>query len=102
MYVNSLFGTMFTVLILVFATALHAQEEDPSRVLITNVNIFNGVDDKLATGQSVLIEGNLIKQVGPGLSADGAQVIDGGGRTLMPGMIDGHAHVMINAHFATI
>ena len=102
MYVNSLFGTMFTVLILVFATALHAQEEDLSRVLITNVNIFNGVDDKLATGQSVLIEGNLIKQVGPGLSADGAEVIDGGGRTLMPGMIDGHAHVMINAHFATI
>ena len=41
----------------------------------------------------MLIEGNLIKQVGPGLSADGAEVIDGGGRTLMPGLIDMHSHL---------
>ena len=33
---------------------------------------------------------------------DGATVIDGGGRTLMPGLIDGHAHIMINAHFDTV
>jgi imidazolonepropionase-like amidohydrolase len=90
---NSLFSTILTALILVFSTALCAQEEAPSQVLITNVKIFNGVDDKLVTGQSVLIEGNLIKQVGPKLSADGAEVIDGGGRTLMPGLIDMHSHL---------
>ena len=67
----------------------------PTQTVITNVNIFNGVDDKLATGQSVLIEGNLIRQVGPGLSADGAEVIDGGGRTLMPGLIDMHSHLAL-------
>jgi imidazolonepropionase-like amidohydrolase len=32
----------------------------------------------------------------------GANVIDGKGRTLMPGLIDGHAHVMINADFRHI
>ena len=49
----------------------------PAQTVITNVNIFNGVDNKLATGQSVLIEGNHIKQVSPGLSAAGAEVIAG-------------------------
>ena len=30
------------------------------------------------------------------ISADGATVIDGGGRTLMPGLIDNHVHLMLN------
>jgi imidazolonepropionase-like amidohydrolase len=43
---------------------------------------------------SVLVEGNLIKQIGKGLKAgDGAKVIDGGGRTLMPGLIESHVHL---------
>lgn len=43
---------------------------------------------------SVLVEGPLIKKVGKGLKADAnATVIDGGGRTLMPGLIDSHVHI---------
>jgi imidazolonepropionase-like amidohydrolase len=35
--------------------------------------------------QNVLVEGNLIREVAPSSAApDGATVIDGGGRTLMP------------------
>jgi hypothetical protein len=42
-----------------------AQDEKPKpQVLITNVNIFDGFSDKLATGMSVLVEGNHIKEVG--------------------------------------
>lgn len=48
-------------------------------------------------GMDVLIESNLIKRVGTGLkAADGATLIDGGGRTLMPGLTDSHVHLMIN------
>ena len=73
------------------------------QVLIKNVNIFDGKSEKLAMGQDVLVEGNLIKQIGKGLKVgDEATVINGKGRTLMPGLIDGHAHLMINAHFDTI
>ena len=83
-----------------------AQAEEapaPQQTLITNVNVFDGKNDALTQGQNVLVEGNLIKAIGPGVNAgDGAIVIDGGGRTLMPGLIDGHAHVMINAHFDTV
>ena len=75
---------------------------EPAQVLFTNVRIFDGVKDRLTAG-SVLVEGNLIKGVGARVYArDDATVIDGGGRTLMPGLIDGHAHLMINAHFGDI
>jgi imidazolonepropionase-like amidohydrolase len=42
---------------------------------------------------SVLVEDNMIKEIGSGIRVpDGATVIDGGGRTLMPGLIDSHVH----------
>ncbi len=73
------------------------------QVLLKNVNIFNGTDDELITGQDVLVEGETIKSIGKNLSAGPeAKVIDGDGRTLMPGLIDGHAHVMINQNFGVV
>lgn len=80
-----------------------AEEAKASYTLIKNVNVFDGKSDTLSNGSAVLIENNLIKSVGKGVKAPaGATVIDGKGRTLMPGLIDGHAHVMINAHFDTV
>lgn len=60
--------------------------------LITNVNVFDGKSAERAMNTDVLIEDNLIKEVGKGLSADGATVIEGGGRTMIPGLIDVHWH----------
>ncbi len=70
----------------------------PSQTLIKNVNIFDGKSEQLAMSQQVLVEGNLIKAIGTNLQAGkGATVIDGDGRTLMPGLIDAHAHVTLVA-----
>ncbi len=90
-------------LVVLFGTPASTQEKKP-QVLFTNVNIFDGKADKLAEGMSVLVEGNLIKKIAKGqIAADAdAKVIDGGGRTLMPGLIDGHAHMMINADYGLI
>jgi imidazolonepropionase-like amidohydrolase len=67
------------------------------QVLFKNVTIFDGTSDQLTKGMDVLVEGNLIGKIGKGLSADeGARVLDGGGRTLMPGLIEGHGHLMMN------
>ena len=49
-----------------------------------------------------MVEGNLIKQVGPDLRAEGATVIDGGGRTLMPGLIESHTHLVGGAYTADV
>ena len=74
-----------------------AQEKPLGQVVITNVNIFDGKQENLEKGMDILIEGNLIKKIGANLKAgDGASVIDGGGRTLMPGLIDNHVHLMLN------
>ena len=69
--------------------------DDPALVLIKNVNIFDGKSEQLKMGQDVLVTNNMISKVGKQLQPDdGATVIDGAGRTLMPGLIDMHTHLM--------
>ena len=80
-------------LVVLFGTQASAQEKKP-QVLFTNVNIFDGFNDKLAMGMSVLVEDNHIKEVGKSITANGAIVIDGGGRTMTPGLIDMHSHIV--------
>ena len=89
------------VLVVTMATADVAQDERPSKlVLFTNVNVFNGIDDKL-TKADVLVENNLIKQVSTEplaiIATESSTIIDGGGRTLMPGLIDSHVHLFMSA-----
>lgn len=65
-------------------------------VLFTNASVFDGVGTKLIGGQNVLVEGKLIKALVPvGETVADAEVIDCGGRTLMPGMIDAHWHSIL-------
>ena len=86
-----------------FPAAAMGQDEAPAQVLITDVNVFDGRTDGLAMGQDVLVEGNLIKEIGEDVQPRGdAIVIEGNGRTLMPGLIDGHAHIMINHNFPVV
>ena len=72
------------------------EEKKPVQILFENVNVFNGFDDKLDKNMSVLVEANYIKEVGTKISAPGAFVVDGEGRTMTPGLIDMHQHVMLN------
>jgi imidazolonepropionase-like amidohydrolase len=49
----------------------------------------------------ILIEGDRIRAVGPGLVVpDGAEVIDLGDLTVLPGLIDSHAHVCLTPDYA--
>ena len=72
-----------------------------ARTLFTNVSILDCSGANPYAGE-VLVEGNRIKQVAKakaggkeksGLSRDGARVVDGGGATLMPGLIESHSHM---------
>ncbi len=72
-----------------------------SDVLFTNVRVFDGGGEAPFTGE-VLVQGNKISRVsktGFGMQASpvrGAQVIDGAGAFLMPGMIEAHTHFSWN------
>ncbi|HEY3951273.1 metal-dependent hydrolase family protein [Phenylobacterium sp.] len=64
-------------------------------ILFTNAAVFDGVGDALAPGRSVLVADGLIQEVSDKTlkAPDGAEVVDLGGRTLMPGLIDAHVHI---------
>ncbi|MEQ8653030.1 MAG: amidohydrolase family protein [Kiloniellales bacterium] len=66
-----------------------------SKTLFTNANVIDGSGAAAFKGQ-VLMTGNRITQVakdGQTISADDARVVDAGGATLMPGLIEAHAHI---------
>jgi imidazolonepropionase-like amidohydrolase len=65
------------------------------RILFTNVSVIDGLSDTARTAE-VLVEGERISAVATApqrLASAGAQVIDGGGATLMPGLVEAHAHL---------
>jgi imidazolonepropionase-like amidohydrolase len=91
--------SVLTVIVstVLFSNAVLATEEKaPIQILITNVDVWDGTSDSLMLKTDILIEGNKIKQVGAGIKADGANVIDGKGYTVTPGLIDMHQHLMLN------
>jgi imidazolonepropionase-like amidohydrolase len=68
-----------------------------SEVLFRDVRLFNGKSSSLSAPTSVLVRGNTIAEIGPFIEASDATIINGAGRTLMPGLIDAHCHVMLAA-----
>lgn len=61
--------------------------------LITNVNVFDGVNKSLIKDANVVVTDNLITAVSTEpLAVPDSTVIDGGGRTMIPGLIDAHWH----------
>ncbi len=64
-----------------------------ARTLFTNCRIFDGVSKSAASGDVVVADGRILEV---GTSLDGDDVVDLGGRTLLPGFFDCHTHVMIS------
>ncbi|MBM3516743.1 MAG: amidohydrolase family protein [Alphaproteobacteria bacterium] len=63
--------------------------------LLTNVMIFDGTGKKSYPGE-VLVQGNRIKKVAKGtdqIARNGAEVVNGEGATLMPGLVNLHGHL---------
>lgn len=61
--------------------------------ILENSIIFDGTNEALIEGASVVVEDGYIKDVSPGsTSIDNAHRVNCGGRMLMPGLIDAHFH----------
>jgi imidazolonepropionase-like amidohydrolase len=62
-------------------------------LLLTNCALFDGVSDDVRPGQSIYIEGGLIREIGEAVHISSDMVrLDMGGRFVMPGLIDAHVH----------
>jgi imidazolonepropionase-like amidohydrolase len=81
------------------ASVAHSQQADQAQTLFNNVRVFDGKSTSLSEPTNVLVRGNLIERIArtPIAVDRGATTttVDGGGRTLMPGLSDAHWHAML-------
>ena len=76
----------------------HRRGAPVSAVLFTNVRIFDGSGAQPYPGE-VLVQGNRISRISRGaraLPTAGVATVDGGGATLMPGLVEAHTHFSWN------
>jgi imidazolonepropionase-like amidohydrolase len=77
---------------LAWASAISAVAEQPQPLFIHDVRLFDG--HRVFEHRSVLVANGVIQTIGgPDMQSNGAQVVDGRGKTLLPGIIDAHVHV---------
>ena len=92
-------GTTLVVVTVFISVRLIAQDAQPTIVLFQNVRIFDGKSDTLSGPSNVLVRGNKIERIStapiPTDRRAKTQIIEGSGRTLMPGLIDAHWHAML-------
>jgi Tol biopolymer transport system component len=67
----------------------------PPPLVIRNVRIVDGTGSSATAGRDVLVERGRVKRIAPAGTIEipaGTQVVDGGGRIAIPGLIDMHSH----------
>jgi imidazolonepropionase-like amidohydrolase len=79
-------------------SAFAQNTQQPQVVLFNNVRVFDGNGTALSTPTNVLVRGNRIERISAApIAIDrsaNTTVVSGNGRTLMPGLIDMHSHIM--------
>jgi len=89
--------TLLRTLALFLATAggLTQVASAQSTVLLRDVSIVDVADGTVTAGQSVLIEGGVVADVGadPAPPAPGTEIHEGNGNYLIPGLWDSHVHI---------
>ena len=77
------------------------QSPDAAVTVLRPARVFDG--DAMHEAWAVRVRGNRIEAAGPaaGVAAAGATTIDMPGATLMPGMVEGHSHVLLHPYNET-
>lgn len=87
------------LLFVVLNQTIFAQEKEESNkpILFENVHVFDGQSATLSESENVLISNGTIEKISssPIKVQGGAIVVDGRGNTLIPGLIDAHAHLIL-------
>jgi imidazolonepropionase-like amidohydrolase len=75
-----------------FRAALSLPARTPGDLAIVNARVWTGVDDRVMEDATVEVRGGQIVRVHRGAPEAGLPVLDAGGKTLIPGLMDNHAH----------
>lgn len=94
---TSIFLSLLILSMLSFQVRVHAQED--SSILIKEVRVFDGKSQQLTDPVNILISGDSIEKMRsePIDRDQNTKTIEGKGKTLMPGLIDVHAHMVLEA-----
>jgi imidazolonepropionase-like amidohydrolase len=91
------------VLLILLSAAAFAQRRAPrepaTTTLLKPARVFDG--ESMHEGWSVRVTGDRIEAAGPNVDASGANVINLPGATLMPGLVEGHSHILLHAYNET-
>lgn len=89
------------LLALAAVSGAQSQGGPSTAVLFENVRVFDGRSDRLGPPSNVLVVGNTIRTISTAPIAPPAGLtvtrVPGGERTLMPGLIDNHVHIVMAA-----
>src|SRR5882724_10640383 len=91
-------GALVTLVVCCFATASRGQGSDSADRILFNAKVFTGVPEH-PYAEAVAIRGDKIAAVGSlpevvRATGKGAERVDLGGKTMLPGLIDSHIHAI--------
>lgn len=94
------FRAVVVLSLIVLSVRLWAQTGSQT-VVLRSARTFDG--EVIHEGWAVRVKGDRIEAAGPAANIDtsGAKVIDLAGATLMPGLVEGHSHVLLHAYSET-
>jgi imidazolonepropionase-like amidohydrolase len=95
---TSRFILLFFVSLIAFAQRRPAREPGQP-VVLRPARVFDG--ESMHQGWSVRVVGDRIEAAGANVDASGAKIVDLPGTTLMPGMVEGHSHILLHAYNET-
>ena len=90
-----------SICLLLALVPLAAQAQAPAAMLLKPARVFDG--EAMHEGWAVRVAGDRIQAAGPSASVDaaGAKAVELPGATLMPGLVEGHSHIMLHAYNET-
>ena len=94
---------LLVLALLALPAAVSAQQPAPAIVVLQPDRVFDG--ESMRSGWIVVVRGERIDAVGPAASTTvpaGARTISLPGTTLMPGMIEGHSHLLLHPYNETV
>jgi imidazolonepropionase-like amidohydrolase len=96
---HSIRQAVLSLILFGFGINMLLAQGSPEKIIFENVAVFNGQSEVLLLNQNVVVNGNKIVSISSepiGDSVEGLR-IDGSGKTLMPGLIDAHVHMIFSS-----